>query len=197
MGNHDQGSVATGPARTAEIRAARAGHGGPRIAGLDDGARTQLFDVLQERLVALLDLGLTLKHVHWNVVGVSFIAVHKMLDEQVAGVRALSDALAERLALLGASPVGTPGFLVARRTWEDYPLGRAPAVAHLSALDDVYDGVIGDHRRAIERCGDLDPVTEDLVIQQTGELELHQWFVRAHLQDADGNVVFRESERRS
>src|SRR3954465_7716707 len=68
--------------------------------------------ILQERLDALNDLALTLKHIHWNVVGPHFIAVHEMLDPQVEAVRLIVDAIAERIATLGVAPVGTPGALV-------------------------------------------------------------------------------------
>jgi starvation-inducible DNA-binding protein len=37
-------------------------------------------------------------------------------------------------------------------------------------------------------------VTEDLIIGQLHDLEQYQWFVRAHLQDASGDVVFRDSD---
>jgi starvation-inducible DNA-binding protein len=36
--------------------------------------------MMQGRLVGLVDLALTLKHIHWNVVGPDFISVHTMLD---------------------------------------------------------------------------------------------------------------------
>src|SRR6187455_1358091 len=49
-----------------------------------DGAKVA--DELQRRLVSLADLALTLKHIHWNVVGPNFIAVHQMLDPQYEGV---------------------------------------------------------------------------------------------------------------
>jgi starvation-inducible DNA-binding protein len=164
------------------------------VPGLDVQSSDELVALLQARLSSLLDLQLTLKHIHWNVVGVSFIAVHEMLDPQVDAVRAMSDAVAERIATLGGEPNGTPGYIVANRTWDDYALHRAPTVRHLSALDAVYSGVISDHRSAISKFGQLDPVTEDLFIGHTAQLELFQWFVRAHLQDADGAVVFRRSE---
>ena len=82
--------------------------------------------LLQDRLNALNDLALTLKHVHWNVVGPNFIAVHTMLDPQVDAARVMVDATAERIATLGGSPRGTPGALVAQRTWTTTP-SAAPA----------------------------------------------------------------------
>lgn len=164
------------------------------VPGMSSETSGEIIAMMQERLSALLDLQLTLKHVHWNVVGVNFIAVHEMLDPQVDAVRAMSDAVAERIATMGGEPLGTPGAITRIRSWDDYELNRAPTVRHLSALDSVFSGVIGDHRAAIERLGDLDPITEDLFIGHTADLELFQWFIRAHLQDADGDVVFRKSE---
>jgi starvation-inducible DNA-binding protein len=158
------------------------------VPGLDDDQSTRLADALQQRLTACNDLHLTLKHVHWNVVGPNFIAVHEMLDPQVELVRGYADEIAERIATLGGSPDGRPGANVAQRTWDDYSLGRDTVTAHLAALDLVYDGVIGDHRKAIAIAAELDPVTEDLLIGQTAELEKFQWFVRAHLEDKGGHL---------
>lgn len=143
---------------------------------------------LQDRLDALNDLALTLKHIHWNVVGPHFIAVHEMLDPQVEGVRAMVDATAERIATLGVSPVGTPGALVKARSWDDYSIGRAEAIAHLGALDLVYQGVISDHREVAESVEEADPVTNDLLIGQLGQLELYHWFIRAHLESSSGSL---------
>lgn len=155
-------------------------------AGLEPGTATDVNEVLQARLTSLVDLALTLKHIHWNVVGPGFIAVHEMLDEHVDTVRDMSDGIAERITTLGGIPNGLPGHLVDHRTWDDYALGRGVVEAHLGALDHVYDGMIDDHRKAIESTGPLDPVTQDMLIGQTAGLELQQWFVRAHLENTSG-----------
>lgn len=152
----------------------------------ENGAKTA--KILQERLHALNDLQLTLKHVHWNVVGPHFIAVHEMLDPQVDAVRLMVDAIAERIATLGVSPVGTPGALVKARTWDDYSLGRASAIEHLGALDEVFQGVITAHRKAAADTEKLDPVTNDLLIGHLHELEQFHWFVRAHLESSGGSL---------
>ncbi|MGH9270114.1 MAG: Dps family protein [Ilumatobacteraceae bacterium] len=158
------------------------------VPGMTPAAGTKVAAILQGRLNALSDLALTLKHVHWNVVGPHFIAVHQMLDPQVDAVRAMVDETAERIATLGVSPVGTPGALVAARSWDDYELGRDNAIAHLGALELVYTGVIEDHRAAIDATEEPDPVTQDMLIGQAAQLELFHWFVRAHLESTGGEL---------
>ncbi|GAB3708665.1 Dps family protein [Mariniluteicoccus flavus] len=146
----------------------------------------KIIAALQVRLSAYNDLHLTLKHVHWNVVGRNFIGVHEMIDPQVELVRGFADEVAERIAALGGSPKGTPGAIIADRTWDDYDLGRDGVLAHLGAVDKVYDGVIADNRKVMKLLDDLDLVTQDMIIGHTGELEKFQWFVRAHLEDSQG-----------
>ncbi|MDY6809216.1 MAG: DNA starvation/stationary phase protection protein [Actinomycetota bacterium] len=157
--------------------------------GLSVESATTVSDCLQERLSALNDLHLTLKHVHWNVVGANFIGVHEMIDPQVDLVRGYADTLAERIATLGSAPRGTAKAIEDDRSWGDYSIGRDTAQAHLGALDLVYDGFITSHRAAIEQIGKLDPITEDILIGQTAELEKFQWFVRAHLESYTGELA--------
>jgi starvation-inducible DNA-binding protein len=167
------------------------------VAGMSADATATTVSILQDRLNATLDLQLTLKHIHWNVVGMNFIAIHEMLDPQVDAIRLQSDELAERIATLGGEPLGTPGAIIAGRSWDDYDINRAPTVQHLVALDRVYSGVIGDHRSAVDKLGDLDKITEDLLIGHLRDLEQFQWFVRAHLKDATGDVVHRTTYDKS
>ncbi|AXT85156.1 DNA starvation/stationary phase protection protein [Aeromicrobium sp. A1-2] len=158
------------------------------IPGLTNAEGEKLAGILQARLNALNDLHLTLKHVHWNVVGPHFIAVHEMIDPHVDEVIAMVDETAERIATLGVSPLGTPGAIVDGRTWDDYSLGRATTNEHLGALDAVYINLLEDHRKAQAAIADLDPVTEDMIIGQLRQLELFHWFVRAHLESTGGQL---------
>ncbi len=158
------------------------------VPGLDAPAAEKACAILQDRLVALTDLHLTLKHIHWNVVGENFIAVHEMLDPQVDAARAQADEIAERIAAMGGEPVGTPGALVQQRHWEDYSLRRGTVAEHLTALNEVYVGVINGHRTAFKELEALDQVSTDMLVQHTQALEQYQWFVRAHLEDRKGNI---------
>lgn len=159
------------------------------------GTAEKVAAVLQERLSSLIDLSMILKHVHWNVVGMGFIAMHELMDDQANTVRGQVDAVAERISTLGGVAAGLAGQVADMRDADgDYVLGRAEVMAHLGALDKVYERVTAGHRRAIEEVAELDPVSEDMLISQTGELEMAHWFIRAHLSNVDGELVTEEAD---
>jgi starvation-inducible DNA-binding protein len=161
------------------------------IPGISEKDGNKVADLLQKQLSTYNDLHLTLKHVHWNVVGPNFIGVHEMIDPQVDLVRGYADEVAERIAALGKSPQGTPGAIIKDRTWDDYSVERDTVQAHLAALDLVYTGVIEDTRKCIQTLEDLDLVSQDMIIDHAAELEKFQWFVRAHLENAGGQLANR------
>jgi len=161
----------------------------------DDGAAAA--SLLQDRLSELTDLQLTLKHVHWNVIGPNFIAVHRMLDRQFKGVRKIVDQTAERIATLGGSPIGTlAGVARDRASAGEYPLGREDTMAHLAALNHVYDSVISNHRQVMQKLEDIDLVTQNMLMEQLEIMEQFQWFVRAHLEDPSGALSSSKSGHR-
>ena len=159
------------------------------VPGLSEGDAKQVVDILQERLTAYNDLHLILKHAHWNVVGPNFIGVHEMLGPEVGAIRANTDAVAERIAALGGEPVGTPDSHAPGRDPLQYPINKGTTAQHLAALNEVYDKVIIDSREADSALDQLDPVSEDMFISQIGAMEQFQWFLRAHLEDGNGNIA--------
>lgn len=158
------------------------------VPGLSDKQGAEVAAMLQKQLSRYNDLHLTLKHVHWNVIGPNFIAVHQMIDPQVALVRGYADEVAERIATLGGSPRGTADAIINEHTWTEYPHDRDCADVHLAALERIYSGIIADTRENIRRLQDLDVVTQDILIRHAAELEKFQWFLRAHLETADGFI---------
>ena len=144
---------------------------------------------LQQRLVALIDLELTLKHIHWNVVGA--VLHRRARDARSAGRRrpphGRPDGRAHRHPRVRAQRAARQRG--GHRDWDDYKLGRATVPEHLGALDVVYSGVIEEHRQAIDEFDELDPVSQDMLIEQAQDLEQYHWFVRAHLETADGTLA--------
>ncbi len=164
-------------------------------AGMEISDAEEIAGLLQVRLADLTDLSLTLKHVHWNVIGLGFTSIHELMDQQAEVVRGMIDEVAERITALGAIAGGLPTQVAENRTSDaDYALGRGPVMAHLGALDKVYERVITGHRGAIERVGDVDAVTEDLLIGQTAKLDLNHWFIRAHVSDTEGKLATAGTE---
>ena len=49
--------------------------------------------------------------------------------------------------------------------------------------------MIESHRKAIDATEDPDPVTQDMLIEQAGQLELFHWFVRAHIESSQGELA--------
>ena len=80
------------------------------------------------------------------------------------------------------------------RTWNEYSIGRATTQEHLGALDLVYRGVIGETRANVEEVEELDPVTEDMLIGHLEKLELFHWFIRAHLENAGGELATADAD---
>jgi starvation-inducible DNA-binding protein len=142
-----------------------------------EGIGRELEAVLHE-LVALSLIG---KQLHWAVFGPLFQPVHLHVDELVESWRELADKVAERAVALG--------FI---------PDGQAPAVAAGSQLTAVAQAATEDHvvvrelthrvasvaervRERMERLGDMDLISQGILIDVVRELEKQQWTLRVQL----------------
>ncbi|MEE4489115.1 DNA starvation/stationary phase protection protein [Streptomyces sp. NPDC050529] len=136
-------------------------------------------DALQGALVDLVDLSLVAKQVHWNVVGPRFRSVHLQLDEVVDTARQHSDTVAERASALGVNPDGRSGTIARTTAIDSVPEGWVKDVDAVRTLVDALSVVIGRMRQRIEVTGDPDPVSQDILIALTADLEKHAWMFQA------------------
>ncbi|MER6497832.1 DNA starvation/stationary phase protection protein [Streptomyces sp. NPDC001455] len=136
-------------------------------------------DALQGALVDLIDLSLVAKQVHWNVVGPRFRSVHLQLDEVVDTARRHSDSVAERASALGVNPDGRSGTIARTTAIASVPEGWVTDGHAVEALVSALGVVIGRMRERIEKTGGPDPVSQDLLIGLTGDLEKHAWMFQA------------------
>jgi len=141
------------------------------------GVAQFLTPVVQE-LVALAVNG---KQAHWHVRGVNFIAVHELLDVVVAHAQDWADLAAERVVALGL-PVDGRLKSVADKTGAANPkLGFQPydeAIADIVAQIDLAAEKVGE---AIEGLEELDPVSQDVVIEIRRGLDKDRWFLFSHV----------------
>jgi starvation-inducible DNA-binding protein len=136
---------------------------------------------LQAALVELVDLSLIGKQLHWAVSGPLFTSLHLQLDELVDSWRELADTVAERAVALGYVPDG-----------------QAQSVAATTQLKPVAQGAIEDHivvrelthriadvservRDQMNRVGEADLASQDVLIEVVRVLEKQQWMLRVQL----------------
>ncbi|MFE5244885.1 MULTISPECIES: Dps family protein [unclassified Streptomyces] len=146
---------------------------------LTDADRKVVGDALQGALVDLIDLSLAAKQVHWNVVGPRFRSVHLQLDEVVDTARQHSDTVAERASAVGVNPDGRSKTLAKTTAIDSVPDGWIKDVDAVKALVEALRVVIDRMRERIEATADPDPVSQDILITLTADLEKHAWMFQA------------------
>lgn len=157
--------------------------------GLSTTDASRAATILQKNLFCFLNLFLAAKQAHWNVVGPAFMGVHKDVLDPIADMaKDMADETAERVATLGGAPVSTPSAIVAGYSGAEYPLRKADTQTHLAAIDKVMSNLGGELRTAIGLLGDIDVISQNMVLDQGENLEKMQWFVRAHLETGSGEL---------
>jgi starvation-inducible DNA-binding protein len=133
---------------------------------------------LQAMLVELIDLALVGKQLHWNVTGPLFRPLHEQLDELVDSWRELSDVVAERAVALGYAPDGQSGAVAAGT--ESKTLARGALEGHVVVreLSERMNDVADRARERMDRLGEIDAASQDVIIEVVRALEQQLWMIR-------------------
>ncbi|MFJ4364239.1 Dps family protein [Streptomyces chartreusis] len=146
---------------------------------LPEPARRVAGDALQGTLVDLLGLSLIGKQAHWNIVGPRFRSIHLQLDEVVSTARSYADTVAERSSALGVPPDGRPETIAAAYTLPGPKEGWIRDTEVVQLVVDTLGAAIQRLRERITATAEPDPVTQDLLIGITSELEKQRWMFDA------------------
>lgn len=134
---------------------------------------------LQEALVDLVALSLNGKQAHWHVHGPQFLPVHEQLDRIVEDTRAWADLIAERSVTLGTPVDGRPGTVAADTAVAPLATGWLEDGKAVALVRDQVETTIQHLGTHVEPLGELDPVTQDLLIEVLRGLEKHLWMLQA------------------
>lgn len=141
--------------------------------------REEVGGELQATLVELIDLSLIGKQLHWSIVGPLFRPLHLQLDELIDSWRELSDTVAERAVAIGAWPDGQAATVAAGS--ERGPIERGAIEDHavVAELTRRLAEVAERTRGRMDRLGELDAASQDVVIEVLRDLEKQLWMIRA------------------
>lgn len=153
------------------------------LPALDHHRREEVARELQATLVELVDLSLIGKQLHWSVIGPLFKPLHEHLDELVDSWRDLSDTVAERAVALGFSPDGQAAAISAESDIPAVERGALETELVVRELVQRLADVTERNRSRMDRLGELDLASQDVVIEVVRELEKQLWMVRAQLAD--------------
>ncbi|MFF3333047.1 Dps family protein [Streptomyces sp. NPDC002888] len=146
---------------------------------LPEEARQVTGDALQSTLVDLLGLSLIGKQAHWNIVGPRFRSIHLQLDEVVSSARSYADTVAERASALGLPPDGRPETIASAFTLPSPKDGWLRDSDVVRLIAETLNAAIGRLRERIDATEKADPVTQDLLISITADLEKQRWMFEA------------------
>jgi starvation-inducible DNA-binding protein len=113
--------------------------------------------------------------------GPLFTPLHLQLDELVDSWRELADTVAERAVALGSIPDGQAQAVAAAAQLE--PVAQGPIEDHVVVREltqrvaDVSERV----RDRMNRLGEVDLASQDVLIEVVRELEKQQWMLRVQL----------------
>jgi starvation-inducible DNA-binding protein len=148
---------------------------------LTDEVRDEVAAELQGALVDLIDLSLLAKQAHWTVVGDNFRSFHLQLDELVTAYRLWTDQVAERMVTVGALPDGQSRTVAAMSELPELDKGWIDATKLVATVADRVEAAARRARGHMEALGELDAVSEDLLIAIVTGLEEQLWMLRAQV----------------
>ena len=152
---------------------------------LDEQARGESCELLNQVLADTVILYNLYKKHHWQVSGHTFYQLHLLFDKHAGEQLELVDLLAERVRTLGGIAVSDPRHVAEITKISRPPNGAEEVPAMISRLLEAHEIIIDEVREAIEKTEEnKDWGSNDLLMSEvlrTNELQV--WFDAEHLVD--------------
>ena len=154
---------------------------------LEDNARKQSVETLNQVLVDTMTLRDMYKKHHWQMSGATFYQLHLLLDKHYEEQANLVDMIAERIMALGGISIAMAPDVAEMTTIPRPPKGREDVPTQLARLLEAHEIILRqahDGAEAADESGD--DGTNDLLVSnviRTGEPQV--WFLAEHLAATD------------
>jgi starvation-inducible DNA-binding protein len=148
------------------------------LPSLGEHQRDDVGTQLQATLVELIDLSLFGKQLHWSVTGPLFRPLHEQLDELVDSWRELSDVVAERAIAIGHFIDGQSAMVAASSSLARVERGELDGHVVVRELSGHVADVAERVRERMDRMGEIDAASQDVLIEVVRALEQQLWMIR-------------------
>jgi starvation-inducible DNA-binding protein len=150
---------------------------------LDEEARRESCDQLNQTLADTITLRDLYKKHHWQTSGPTYYQLHLLFDKHYEEQAKLVDMVAERIQLLGGISVAMAHDVAEMTKIPRPPRGREEPLTQITRLIEAHEVVIRQVREAVTRTeSNEDFGTNDLLISnilRTNEMQV--WFLSEHL----------------
>ncbi len=134
------------------------------------------------------------RNFHWNVVGPSFMEMHRLLDEQYQMLNLTVDDVAEQVRSVGGVAIGTLVEMKQQTRLQEFPGHLPEALKMLEALMNDHEQVSETLHDAIDQCQEHhDPGSENLLQEILMKHQKTAWVLRSYLQTVPTAVLKRRA----
>ena len=150
---------------------------------LEDNARQQSVQILNQILADTMTLRDMYKKHHWQMSGATFYQLHLLLDKHYDEQAELVDTIAERIMALGGISIAMAPDVAEMTRIPRPPKGREDVPTQLARLLEAHEIILRQAHEGAEQADDSgDDGTNDLLVSEiirTNEPQV--WFLAEHL----------------
>lgn len=152
------------------------------VAPFKDKAREAMADALLPVLAALVDLAQGARVAHWSVRGPHFSELHALFGKLYGTASEQADAVAEHMAMLGATPDLTTEATAEESPLAPFPRGETDGMKFCALLRDRCAETVNAAQEAAgvpDQAGDI--ATVDVLVDVQRTIAKLGWMLGAHV----------------
>lgn len=144
-------------------------------------SRKATVEALQPMLASSLHLARAAKHAHWNVVGPSFIAVHRLLDEVYEAAEDWADLLAERIRGMSGTAEGMIEEIAEGSRLKFPTAGIEQADQYIEIIAGALGILSKLYRSKVAALNESDPATSNMLQDLSAKADQYIYLLESHL----------------
>jgi starvation-inducible DNA-binding protein len=148
---------------------------------IDPDVTSGVAQFLEPVVIDLEAMVVDTKQAHWHVRGANFQPIHELLDAIVDHVQDYADTAAERVVALGLPIDARIATVASKTTVPPLSAGFQQSDKVIAEVIAQIDATLKSVRTAIDELAELDPASQDVVIEIARGLEKDRWFLFAHV----------------